>query len=43
MLGKDGKIEVFKTDKTKIGEINKDTEKDNTCFRSKRRLAVNPS
>ena len=30
MLGKDGKIEVFKTDKTKIGEINKDTEKDNT-------------
>lgn len=30
MLGEDGKIEVFKTDKTKIGEINKDTEKDNT-------------
>ena len=27
MLGEDGKIEVFKTDKTKIGEINKDTEK----------------
>ena len=28
MLGEDGKIEVFKTDNTKIGEINKDTEKD---------------
>ena len=30
MLGEDGKIEVFKADNTKIGEINKDTEKDNT-------------
>ena len=30
MLGEDGKIEVFKIDNTKIGEINKDTEKDNS-------------
>lgn len=30
MLGEDGKIEVFKTDNTKIGEINKDTERDNS-------------
>ena len=30
MLGEDGKIEIFKTDNTKIGEINKDTEKDSS-------------